>query len=107
MNVPEFVNASPRVERSENLYRPHPGEVFARRCLAVSGLKQPQAAEVIGISTKHLSRFINGHVSVGVDLARKLEACTKVSAQAWLHYQTQYDLYSTAKLEKSSILLSA
>jgi addiction module HigA family antidote len=73
----------------------------------MSDLKQPQIAEVIGISTKHLSRFINGHVSVGIDLARKLEACTNISAQAWLHYQTQFDLHTTSKLEKSSVRLSA
>lgn len=50
---------------------------------------------------------MNGHVSVGVDLARKLEACTKISAHAWLHYQIQFDLYNTSKLEKSPKLLSA
>jgi addiction module HigA family antidote len=107
MSEPNFVNASPKVERAEELYRPHPGEVFSRRFVTMSDLKQPQIAEVIGISTKHLSRFINGHVSVGIDLARKLEACTNISAQAWLHYQTQFDLHTTSKLEKSSVRLSA
>lgn len=107
MKTPDFVMLSPQVERSEDLYRPHPGEVFARRCLTKSGLKHPQAAEIIGISVKHLSRFINGHVSIGVELARKLEACTNISAQAWLHYQIQYDLHNTAKLKKSPVLLSA
>lgn len=107
MSAPDFVTRFEQSLRSEELYRPHPGEVFARRCLSKSGIKQAEAADLIGISTKHLSRFVNGHVSVGVELARKLEACTKISAQAWLHYQTQYDLYKTAKLEKSPKLLSA
>lgn len=107
MNIPDFVTRSEQSVRAEELYRPHPGDVFARRCLSHGDIKQAEAAALIGISTKHLSRFINGHVSVGVELARKLEACTKISAQTWLHYQTQYDLHNTAKLEKSPKLLSA
>lgn len=107
MKNPDFVTDSPTTERAESLYRPHPGEVFARRFVSKNTLKQPEIANIIGISTKHLSRFINGHVSVGVDLARKLEACTNISAQAWLHYQIQYDLYTNSKLKKSSVLLMA
>ncbi len=107
MKTPDFLSGSEQSTRPESLYRPHPGEILARRCLSKSNLKQVEAAALIGISTKHLSRLINGHVNVGVDLARKLEACTKISAQAWLHYQTQFDLYRTAKLDKSPVLLSA
>ena len=107
MNIPNFVTRSEQSVRPEELFRPHPGEIFARRCLSSGDIKQAEAAALIGISVKHLSRFINGHVSVGVDLARKLEACTKISAHAWLHYQTQFDLYNTSKLEKSPKLLSA
>jgi addiction module HigA family antidote len=107
MNRPDFVTRSVQSVRPEELFRPHPGEVFARRCLSHSNIKQTEAAALIGISAKHLSRFINGHVSVGVDLARKLEACTEISAHTWLHYQTQYDLYNTAKLEKAPKFLSA
>jgi len=107
MNIPEFVSRCEPSNRPEALYRPHPGEVFARRCLNNNELKQAEAAAIIGISTKHLSRFVNGHVNVGVELARKLESCTNISANAWLHYQIQFDLHHTAKLEKSDTLLSA
>ena len=99
MTIPAFVTQSEPTMRSDAHSRPHPGKVFERRCLSKTSLKQAQVAERIGISTKHLSRFTNGHVHVNVLLARKLEACTNISASAWLHYQIQYDLYTTAKYE--------
>lgn len=99
MNLPSFLNSSEPTNRSESLYYPHPGDVFKRRFIAKTTLRQEKVAEIIGVSPKHLSRFINGHVSVTILLARKLEFCTNVSAGAWLHYQAQYDLYKTAKLE--------
>ena len=107
MTIPAFVTQSESTVRADSLYRPHPGEVFQRRCLSKTSLKQDEVAKRIGISTKHLSRFTNGHVSVGVELARKLEACTNISAGAWLHYQTQYDLYTNEKLESAPSLMLA
>ena len=107
MNMPKFVNESKAAKREEELFRPHPGEVFSRRILSKTDMKQPEIASILGVSVKHLSRFANGHVDITINLARKLEACTNISANAWLHYQAQYDLYTTAKLEKSDKLLSA
>ncbi|MDF2179171.1 HigA family addiction module antitoxin [Aliiglaciecola sp. CAU 1673] len=103
--IPAFVSQSPEASRPEHLYRPHPGEVFKRRCLSKTELTQKEVAEKMGISPKHLSRFINGHVQVEITLARKLESVTNISAGAWLHYQTAYDLYKTANmnLEKKPI----
>ena len=106
MTIPAFVTQSQETSRSESLFRPHPGEVFKRRCLSKTILKQEEIAKRIGISTKHLSRFSNGHIRVGVELARKLEACTNISANAWLNYQTQYDLYKTAKFEPTLSLMT-
>ncbi|MDO6473837.1 HigA family addiction module antitoxin [Alteromonas sp. 1_MG-2023] len=94
--IPAFVTASESANRNEDLFRPHPGEVFKRRCLSKTKLKQPEIADLMGVSTKHLSRFINGHVTVQIDLARKLESVTNISAAAWLNYQNAYDLYKTA-----------
>jgi len=107
MTIPAFVTQSESTSRSDSLYRPHPGIVFARRCLSKTPLLQNEVSKRIGISTKHLSRFTNGHVHVGVELARKLEACTNISASAWLHYQMQYDLYTIGKLEVTSSLMTA
>ena len=106
MTLPVFVTQSEETVRPDSLFRPHPGKVFERRCLSKTSLQQNEIAKRIGISTKHLSRFTNGHVHVGVELARKLESCTNISAGAWLHYQTQYDLYKTRKLETAPSLMT-
>ncbi|MGJ8691488.1 MAG: HigA family addiction module antitoxin [Thalassotalea sp.] len=97
MSIPAFVTESEEVIRPEQLRRPHPGSIFKRRFIEGTSLTRPEVAAILDVSTKHLSRFINEHVHIGVELARKLEACTNLSAHAWLHYQTQYDLYENAK----------
>jgi addiction module HigA family antidote len=107
MTIPAFVTESAEATRSDSLFRPHPGNVFERRCLSKTSLGQNEVAKRVGISTKHLSRFIHGHVHVGVGLARKLESCTNISAGTWLHYQTQYDLYTTEKLNAAPSVMTA
>ena len=101
MTIPVFVTQSNPTKRSNILPRPHPGEVLKRRCLSKTKLNRDEVAKNIGISAKHLSRFINCHVSVKVNLALKLEAWTNISASAWFYYQEQYDLYKRVKLEES------
>lgn len=103
--IPEFAGTAESVSRDEGLHRPHPGDVFKRRCLSKSRLKQPEIAVLMGISPKHLSRFINGHVSVQIELARKLESVTNISAAAWLNYQNAYDLYKTASSKPAKQLI--
>lgn len=83
--------------RPESLFRPHPGNVFFRRCFPLFRLKQGAIAQIIGISPTQLSRFIHGHMHVDTKLARKLQACTNISAKAWLHYQVEYDLYKNKR----------
>ncbi|AEA99729.1 helix-turn-helix transcriptional regulator [Alteromonas mediterranea] len=69
-----LIEAGERASRPEHLKRPHPGEVFKRRCMAKSPLKQSEVAQCLEVSTKHLSRFVNGHSNLTVEFARKLEA---------------------------------
>jgi addiction module HigA family antidote len=91
MNTPNFVNQSKKTERPDSLYRPHPGQVFKRRFISKTTLKQEKVAKRIGISFQHLSRFLNCEVDVDVELSNKLSTYTNLSAYAWLHYQTQHD----------------
>ena len=96
-----IIDAGERASRPEHLKRPHPGEVFKRRCMSKSPLKQTEIAQCLEISTKHLSRFVNGHSNLTIEFARKLEAVSGISAQAWMHYQVAYDLYRTANNKPS------
>ena len=96
-----LIDTGERGSRPEHLKRPHPGEVFKRRCMSKSPLKQSEIAQCLEVSCKHLSRFVNGHSSLTIEFARKLEAVSGISAQAWMHYQVAYDLYRTANNKPS------
>jgi addiction module HigA family antidote len=95
MNL-DFLKQGEAYSRPESLPRSHPGAVFKRRVLDRANLKRSEVAERLGISEKHLSRFVNGHVSLTIEFARKLEAATNISAAAWMNYQVAYDLYKTS-----------
>lgn len=84
--------------RSTRLAVQHPGQVLLQRCLQPHNLSIAQAAAKLHISRKQLSLFVNGHSSVSVLLAKKLELGTGISAQFWLSRQQKYDLHKAATL---------
>jgi addiction module HigA family antidote len=77
---------------------PHPGETLREDILPALNLSVTEAAEQLGISRVALSRFLNGHSSASIDLARRLEIWLGgpkkgPSAESWLRQQIQYDLW--------------
>ncbi|MFK8012406.1 MAG: HigA family addiction module antitoxin [Marinicellaceae bacterium] len=71
----------------------HAGEILKETYLVSLDLTIGKASEMLGVSRKHLSRFINGHVSVTAEFALRLQAFTGKSAIAWLNIQNNYDLW--------------
>jgi len=71
----------------------HPGEIFKQAYLEPLNITTTKAAEMMGVSRKHLSRFINRHVSIGPEFSLRLQAFTGKSANAWLNIQNNYDLW--------------
>ena len=71
----------------------HPREILKSTYLEPLDLTISKAAEMLGVSRKHLSGFVNGHVSVSPEFALRLEAFTGKSANAWLALQNNYDLW--------------
>lgn len=71
----------------------HPGEILKSIYLEPLNLSVSKAAEMLGVSRKHLSGFVNGHVSVSPEFALRLQAFTGKSAQAWLSLQSNHDLW--------------
>lgn len=70
----------------------HPGEILKATYLEPLELTISKAAEMLGVSRKHLSGFVNGHVSVSPEFAMRLQAFTGKTANAWLALQNNYDL---------------
>lgn len=71
----------------------HAGEILKPTYLEPLGITIGKASEMLGVSRKHLSRFVNGHVSVTPEFALRLQAFTGKSANAWLNIQNNYDLW--------------
>lgn len=71
----------------------HPGEILKTTYLEPLNLSISKAAEMLGVSRKHLSGFVNGHVSLSPEFALRLQAFTGKSAQAWLSLQSNHDLW--------------
>ena len=76
---------------------PHPGETIREDILPAMGLTIKQAAEQIGVTRPSLSRVLNGHAAISVDMALRLEKWLGKKrggrAELWLGQQMAYDLW--------------
>jgi addiction module HigA family antidote len=76
---------------------PHPGETLREDVLPALGLTVTEAARQLGITRAALSRVLNGHAGISIDLARRMEAWLGVEnggrADVWLAQQLDYDLW--------------
>lgn len=76
---------------------PHPGEILKEDVLPELGLSVTQAANQLGVSRVTLSRVINGKAAISADMALRLAAWLKPSAESWLRMQLSYDLDQASK----------
>jgi addiction module HigA family antidote len=71
----------------------HPGEVIRGLYLEPLGVSITAAAKALGISRKHLSQLLNGHMGVSPEMAIRLSIAFDTSAESWLRQQLYYDLW--------------
>lgn len=72
---------------------PHPGEILSGLHMEPLGLTQVEVAQRLGVDRKTLSRLINGHTSVSVEMAMRLGKAFNTSPDLWLNIQKSYDLW--------------
>lgn len=77
---------------------PHPGSTLREDILPALQISVTEMAEQLGVSRVALSRVLNGHAGISVDLARRLELWLGgpgkgPSAESWLQGQLTYDLW--------------
>ena len=83
---------------------PHPGFILREDVLPDLGCSVTQAAQQLGISRVTLSRLIHGKAGISPDMALRLEAWLDgPSAEAWLHMQTEYDLWQARQQPRPTI----
>lgn len=81
------------MSRVRNRRPSHPGRVFKLDVLDACGMTVSDAAKALGVSRKHLSNFVNEHVSCSRDLAKRLSIATDTSVASWLNMQTALDVW--------------
>jgi antitoxin HigA-1 len=75
----------------------HPGEVIRELYLEPLGVSVTAAAKALGISRKHLSQLLNGHMGISPEMAIRLSMAFDTSAESWLRQQLYYDLWHAEK----------
>ena len=70
-----------------------PGEILREEFLIPLGMTQKQLADHLGCDVKVVNRLVNGRTSVSAEMALKLGATFRTSAEFWLNAQKAVDLY--------------
>lgn len=77
-----------------------PGEILHEEFLAPLGLTQRALAERIGCDVKVVNRIVNGRTAVTAEMALKLGAAFRTSADFWLNAQMAIDLHRARRRVK-------
>ena len=82
--------------RTRNRPPTSPGEILREEFLLPLGMTQRQVAEHLGCDLKVINRIVNGRCAVTAEMALKLGAAFRTSADFWLNAQKAVDLYRAA-----------
>lgn len=74
-----------------------PGDILREEYLGPLGMTQAQLADHLGCDVKVVNRIVNGRTSVTADMALKLGATFRTSAEFWMNAQLAVDLYDAAR----------
>ena len=78
------------------MYSPaHPGEVL--REFLPPDMNIGEVAARMGVSRPHLSRLLNGHTSMTVEMSVRIGLLTGTSPESWLYKQVQWDLWQESR----------
>ena len=84
---------------------PHPGEILQDTVLRKGGgVTLTDFAKRLGVSRVALSRVVNGRASVSAELAIRIAAALRGSAESWLRLQLAYDLFHAQKKRRPKIV---
>jgi len=87
---------------------PHPGEILSGLYIEPSGLTISEVARNIGVDRKTLSRVVNAHASITVEMAIRLAKAFNTTPELWLNAQQSYDLWyveQSGRVNVSKILM--
>ncbi len=71
----------------------HPGTVFLEDVMKPLNLSVTKTAQLLGVSRKALSEFINETPSLSPDMALRISIATGTSAESWMNMQQKLTLW--------------
>ena len=81
----------------------HPGKVFLLDVLIPLELSITAAAQMMKITRKTLSEFVNEKSSCTPQMALRIAKVTRTSAESWLAMQLKLDLWKARQSEPSPL----
>jgi addiction module HigA family antidote len=81
----------------------HPGKVFWEDVLVPLNLSVTAAANLLGVTRKTLSEFINGKSALSPVMALRIAKATHTTAESWLTMQMKRTLWDVEQYELSGI----
>ena len=84
----------------------HPGRIFREDVLVELNINITRAARMIGVSRKHLSKFVNENTDCSPEMAHRLAKATNTSVASWMNMQNSLNIWreenSTNSFEKTN-----
>jgi len=74
-----------------------PGAILAERYLAPHEISIAAFARACGVSRKHMSGIVHGHVAINADMAARIAAALGTTAELWLNLQNAVDVFDAEK----------
>ena len=82
----------------------HPGIVFYEDVMKPLHLSVTKTAELLGVSRKTLSEFINEKSSLSPDMAIRISIATGTSAESWMNMQLKLTLWAAEQDAPSDVI---
>ena len=82
----------------------HPGTVFYEDVMNPLNLSVTKTAELLGVSRKALSEFINEKSSLSPDMALRISIATGTSAESWMNMQQKLTLWIAEQDAPSNVV---
>ena len=82
----------------------HPGIIFYEDVMKPLHLSVTRTAELLGVSRKTLSEFINEKSSLSPDMAIRISIATGTSAESWMNMQQKLTLWVAEQNAPSDVI---
>ena len=82
----------------------HPGTIFYEDVMKPLNLSVTKTAELLGVSRKALSEFINEKSSLSPDMALRISIATGTSAESWMNMQQKLTLWLAEQDAPSNVV---